>query len=277
MPTLTRKAFDRKSMPEYPFDIGYRWVRNGRATVQVPLTEDDFLHPQEEDRFLLTDAHSIAVAYLRHALETNLAAKSGFRVFSDHRIDFQSDGIEPMGPDIIAFDNFLIDWDPMVGTLPVIESGLKPLFVAEVTSISTRRSDLERKPPLYRQFGVPYYLIFDHFGGETEEFESDLIGYRLTAKGYVRMKADPEFGVWVPTVGMWFNFEGDRVVAYNAKKERIPNSLEMAQLLDEETARAEAETLRADAEKQRADALERELAELRAKLANPPSKKNGHK
>ena len=48
MATLTQKAFDRKSMPEYPFDIGTRWVKDGSVDVQIPLTEDDFLHPEED-------------------------------------------------------------------------------------------------------------------------------------------------------------------------------------------------------------------------------------
>ncbi len=270
MATVTSQAFDRKSMPEYPFDIGYRYVKNGSAMVQVPLTEEDFLHPQEDDRFMLTDAHTSAVTYIRHALKTVHADREGFRVFSDHRIDFQTDDIQPMGPDVIAFDDFDIDWDPTVGTLPVVENELKTLFIAEVTSISTRRMDLHRKPELYHRFHVPYYLIFDLFGGDGEEFESELVAFRWTQRGFVRVKADPAFGVWVPTVLMWFKFDGTRVIAFDEKKRRIPDSTEVTRLLEETSKRND--ELHADTKR-----LERELAELRAKLANPPSKKNGHK
>lgn len=261
MATATQKAFDRKSMPEYPFDIGYRWVKDGRVDVQVPLTEEDFLHPQEDDRFMLTDAHTAAIEYVKHALKWN-RYDATFRVFSDHRVDFQVAGVQPMGPDVIAFNRFDADWDPREGTIAVEDAGVEILMVAEMTSQSTRFIDLGRKPDLYFRAGVPYYLIFDIHAGDLRN-ESELIAYRATRRGFVRIKENLEYGVWIPTVGLWFRFEGDAVVAHTADKLRVPPS--------------EDESKRANAEKRRADALERELAELRAKLANPPSKKNGHK
>ena len=255
-----QKSFDRKSMPEYPFDIGYRWVKHGSVDVQVPLTEEDFLHPQEEDRFLLTDAHTVAIEYVKHALKWDRKEET-FRVFSDHRVDFQVAEIEPMGPDVIVLGEFAAEWNPRVGTLPIDELGVEMLLVAEMTSQSTRYVDLEEKPDLYFRCGVPYYLIFDLHAGPRRD-RSELLAFRASRKGFVRMKETPDNGVWVPTVGLWFKFEDDRVVAHTAEKVRIPEQDQVnAQLL---------------AEKQRADAAEKELAELRARVANPPAKKNGH-
>ncbi len=263
MGTLTRKAFDRKSMPEYPFDIGYRYVKDGQEWVQIPLTEEDFLHPEEEDQFLCTDAHSVTVTYLRQAIEIANQHRFTLRVFSDHRTDWEEPDIRPMRPDVAVYDHFEGEWNSHEGTLPVHEMEAVPLLVIEVTSPSTRNVDLGRKPPLYDDAKVPYFLIFDFYSSGLNEFVPELLAFRRTKRGYVRMKADADLGVWVPSVEMWFRFEGETVVAFNAKKERILTGVALAQRLDEET--------------KRADALENELAELRAKLANQPTKKNGHK
>ena len=265
-----------------PFSIGHRLLICGEETIEIPLTEADFLHPQEEDRFLLTDAHSRAVADIRAAIEFAHRGKTGVRAFIDHRVDWQTGNVLPMGPDMVAFGRFVAEWDPSVGTLPVATLGIETLLVAEVTSPSTRHIDVDFKPDLYHRCGVPYFLIFDLC--PTDRDEPQLLAYRATRKGYVEMKENAEYGVWVPTAEMWFKLEGDRVVAHTGQKERIPDHMALAQQLDEQTARAESEQARADAEKARADVekaradqLAKELDELRAKLTTPPTKKNGHK
>ncbi len=271
----TRVAALPKAQKVDPFRIGHRLLQRGNETIEIPLTEADFLHPQEEDRFLLTDAHSRAVAYLRHAIEFAHRGETGVRVFIDHRVDWQTGNVLPMGPDVIAFGKFLAEWDPYVGTLPVANLGVEPWLVAEVTSPSTRHIDVGIKPDLYHLARVPFFLIFDLC--PTDREEPQLLAFRATRKGYVEMKENPEYGIWVPTVEMWFKFDGDRVVAHTAKKEEIPDYDVLAQRLDEQTVRADSEQARADLEKARADQLAKELAELRAKHTNPPTKKNGHK
>jgi Uma2 family endonuclease len=299
------QKFDRKSLPEYPFDIGYRWVKDGSVDVQVPLTEEDFLHPEEEDRFMSTEAHVQAVTYLWQAIQSVHRDRSDIHVFCEHRVDWQEDGVRPMGPDVAVYDHFEDEWDRYVGTVPVQEWGITPILVIEVTSISTRLTDLERKPQLYDEAKVPYFLIFDFYSEGGLEVVPALVALRRTKRGYVRMKVDAEYGFWVPTVEMWFKFEGDRVVARDSRKERILSSLEKSEKIDEqqiqllaekqraehekhraeaekqraehEKQRAEHEKQRAEHEKQRADELAKELAELKAKLANPSTKKNGHK
>ena len=278
----TRVAALPKAQKIDPFRIGHRLLQRGNETIEIPLTEADFLHPQEEDRFLLTDAHSRAVVYLRHAIEFAHRGEAGVRVFIDHRVDWQTGNVLPMGPDVVAFGAVLAEWDPYLGTLPVAALGVETLLVAEMTSPSTRLIDIDVKPDLYHRVHVPYFLIFDLC--PTDREEPQLLAYRATRKGYVEIKENAQYGVWVPTVEMWFKLEGDRVVAHTAKKERIPDHNAMAQKLDEqaaradlEQARADLEQARADLEKARADQLARELAELRAKLTNPPTKKNGHK
>ena len=93
MATLTQKAFDRKSMPEYPFDIGTRWVKDGSVDVQIPLTEDDFLHPEEEDQFLSTQAHTSSVTYGRNGAKSRSKTSSGAMLDEGKKALFKKSGI----------------------------------------------------------------------------------------------------------------------------------------------------------------------------------------
>ena len=149
-----------------PFHIGTRYVKcvdaNGKPDVKlVPLSEEDFLHPQEEDRLMLTNAHSIAVWYLRQSIVQACRARPLVRVFSDHRIDWQHPDIAPHGPDVVVFDRFTAEWDELRGTLPVADLGLEVIAVFEVTSESTRHIDLDKKFIEYAVVGIPYYIVVD--------------------------------------------------------------------------------------------------------------------
>lgn len=256
----TRTLVKPKPQPADPFHIGYRLIRRGEETIQVPLTEADFLHPQEEDRFLITDDHANAMICIKQAIEVANREQSGVRVFCDHRTDWQAGNVLPMGPDVVAFGDFHVEWAGNVGTLTVEDLGVTKLLAVEITSPSTRHVDMGEKPPLYHRVGVPYLLIVDLCppGGA----EPQILGFRATRKEFVPLKENAEYGIWIPTVQMWFKLEGSRVVAHTAAKERILENRELVQKLDEKTARV--------------DELEQELAELLAKIANPSPKKNGN-
>ena len=217
---------------------------------------------------MITREHQAAMIYLSQAIEIATQQRPGVEVFADHRTDWQTGNVLPMGPDVVVFGDFHAEWDNSVGTLTVEDLGVTKLLVVEITSPSTRHVDLGEKPPLYHRVGVPYLLIVDLCppGGA----EPQLLGFRANRKEFVPLKDNAEYGIWIPSVQMWFKLEGSRVVAHTSTKERILENREYAKRLDEETVRAEAE-------KQRADGLEKEIADLRAKLANQPTKKNGHK
>ena len=213
-----------------PFRIGYRYVTavgpDGRERqVMVPLTEEDFLHPQEEDRQLLTDLHTVTVHYLRDAVRIANEGRPGFRVFSDHRIDWQVPGILPHGPDVVAFDNFYAEWDPLRGTLPVRDVGAEVLAVIEVTSEATRATDFEPKFLEYFDAGIPYYVILDAAG--PEGFEK-VLGYGPGDDGFEPLPRDDRLGVFVPSIDIWLRWAGDRFVAATESGTDIPTALEMA-------------------------------------------------
>ena len=115
----------------------------------------------------------------------------------------------------------------------------------------------------------------------------EVIGYRTTAKGYAPIEQDPEKGLWIPTVGVWFKIEADRISCRRANGERIADRAEILQELrteqelrvqatrraekegrkaKRETQRAEEEKQQAEKERQRANDLERKVRELEEKL-----------
>lgn len=281
----------------YPFHIGTRPVvhldhaGNFVEVEYIPLSEDDYLHPQEEDRQMLVEAHIAATNYLRHALLIATRDRPAIKIFADHRIDWQIEGIKPHGPDLVVFDNFTKAWDTREGALPVRDFGAKVVAAFEVTSPSTRHIDFDEKFEEFADAGIPYYLIVDT---AEPNGNSRILGYRLVAGEYRPMRRDPSLGFIIPPLKMYFRWENDRVIASDEDGNDIPDSPELATLYETatlrasvesdradaeaeranaaasrsgiEVERANAESARADAEASRADALAAELAELKARL-----------
>lgn len=243
-----------------PFRIGYRYVPavgpDGRERpVMVPLTEEDFLHPQEEDRFVANELHWVSMAYVRHAIEFVHRGRPGVRVFADHRIDWQVSGLLPHGPDVVAFENFWSDWDPSRGTLPVVDFDARVMAVLEVTSPETRRVDFEKKFQEFFDAGIPYYVILDVAGPEGHE---KVLGYGRGDDGFEPLPRDERHGVFVPNINIWLRWTGERFVAATEAGDDIPTGLELAD-------RADAEKRRADDATQQNEDLKRELAALKAR------------
>lgn len=290
MATETWPVPETKLPDGYPFHIGTRVIchRDDAGDIVdrecVPLTEEDYLHPEEEDRQMLVEAHYTAAYYLLHALKIGLVDRPELKVFCDHRIDWQIEGLKPLGPDVVVFDNFTKPWDPYPGTLPVRDFGAKAVAAFEVTSPSTRHIDFDAKFEAFADVGIPYYLIVDT---AEPNGEPRILGYRLYRGEYRPMHCDPKLGYIVPPLKMYFRWQDDRVIAADEDGHDIPDGPELAALYEAETERANAEAYRANAEAERAnaeaeranaetekskdataraDALAAELAELKARL-----------
>jgi len=266
-----------KRPKEYPFHIGTRLVNHRDADGKiigyeyVPLTEEDYLHPQEEDRFLSTDRHAVSLQYLNDALAIRLQDLPRMRAFCDHRMDWQIDGIEPHGPDVVVFDHFDIDYDDMLGTMRVKEVGADVVAVFEVTSESTRHIDFGDKFDEFLEVGIPYFIVIDAAAPNGVPI---VMGFRWVKGIYRELRQDPKLGVLVPPLSLWFRWERDRLVIADEDGKDIPSVVEVVSALEAEKAnviaekaRTEAEKAKAEAEKARADALALEVAELKAKLA----------
>ncbi|MGL6076335.1 MAG: Uma2 family endonuclease [Fimbriiglobus sp.] len=281
-----------------PYRIGYRYVPTGKLDAKghpvlekVPLTEEDYVHPQEGDRFLLTDAHTINYLILRNAMDVLVKNLPNAKVFSEHRIDWEYEGIEPHGPDLVVMEDCPADWDPYRGTFMVGEAGATPLAVFEITSPATRHKDFETKYLEYQEVGIPYYIIIDVAGPEGGQ---RILGFRHDGRSFRTMRLDERMGYMIPNLRLWIRWDNDRVMISDEDGTDIPDNTEVHELLREaraeletktqlltdtqaslkaerqkaetERQKAEAEKLRADAETKRADDLARELAELKARL-----------
>ncbi len=280
--------------PKDPFFYGWRYVRssssNGETRLeQVPLTRWDVLHPEEGDFIVTNENHARNCLYLQAALESALSERPDAKVFFDHRIDWQVPGILPHGPDLTAIENYPGGWNPLRGTFMMREMNARPLLVVEVTSPSTRETDINEKIIEYHAAGIPYYLIADVQNIEDEMLMT-VVGYRATAEGYVRLPNDEDGAVWIPSVKLWFHPEGLRVICRDGNRKKIPDRIELEQSVRDFLVRAEKAEVRAErsdaarlkaenelvTERQLSKAQAKEIAELRAKIANPQSKNNGH-
>lgn len=270
---------------EDPFSRGWRVVSETQAdgTIlerEIPLTEEDLLHPEEGDVIVQNGAHQRDVMYLFYVFDTVLAAREGTLVLSDHRVDWGVRGIRPHCPDVVVFEASP-GWDrTQLETFPARQAGARPLLVVEVTSPSTRRNDLEPKRDHYNHLGIPYYLIVDRLGGEAED-EVVLLGLRRGPRGWREARANEQGRLLLPTVDLWVGIEDDAVVCYDEAGEPYPVYADaMSRLTEEVEARREAlqeleksekklkrSQQRARRERQRREKAEAEAATLREEMA----------
>ena len=302
MSIATPYALDVGPPPEFsesdPYFYGWRTVEREQAdgttkSELIPLTEWDVLHPLEGDFIVLTDGHSRDCTYLQQCFEDIFQGRAHIKVFREHRIDWEVPKIIPHGPDITIVDGLTEEWDPTIGTFMMRQMNCEPLLVVEVTSPSTRKGDLHEKVKEYHKAGVPFYVIVDRHVSRSHP-KMEVIGYRTTAQGYAPIEQDPEKGLWIPTVGVWFKIEADRISCRRANGERIADRAEILQELrteqelrvqatrraekegrkakretqraEQESQRAEEEKQQAEKERQRANDLERKVRELEEKL-----------
>jgi colicin import membrane protein len=246
--------------PKDRFAYGWRYVktagRNGaEKTVQVPLTLEDILHPQEEDFRVLSQPHWQDAMYLYGVFKAALAKKTGAYVLGDCRVAWDRQGKYAHGPDIAVVFNVRAhqDW----ATFNVVKEKTKPALIVEVTSPSTRSTDLVNKVREYAEQGVPHYVIADAV--ERDDFRIlTLLDYHLSPeiKGYYSMPLDEQGRIRLPEVKLWLGTEEGRLACYDKKGNRKGTYAEVEQ------ARVEAEAKNKELA-ERLKAMEKEVHRLR--------------
>ena len=288
MSTQVLQEVEAKKPDGYPFHIGTRPVLHRDAAGSVvgyhyePLTEWDYLHPQEEDRFTSADLHSTTLHYLRHGLAIGLRHRTELKTYTALRIDWQRSDMEPHGPDAIVFEGMRPGFDRTEGTLPVEDFGAKVVAVFEVTSPATRHMDFGDKFDEFIVLGIPYFVVVD---AAAPNKKPTILAFKLSKRGYQLMVDSPKLGVRIPPLDIWLRWDSDRLIVADGVGNDIPGEVELVEAFDEqmaraemekaraetEKARAETEKARAETEKSRADTLARELADLKARLNGSPS------
>jgi Uma2 family endonuclease len=254
-----------------PWFYGWRYVRRTRPdgttySEQVPLTSWDVLHPQEDDFIVANDAHDRIRLYLKAVFRWRLADRpGGWLVLGDHRVDWQTAGLIPHGPDVTVLSGSG-PWDPHRGTYPVRDMGATPALVVEITSPSTREKDLDEKVTHYWRAGVPQYVIIDS-REEDAGWQVVFLAYTPGPSGPVRAVLREPNRAWLPALDLWLAAEGDQVVCLLPDGTPVGDFTEAMRELQAAERRAEAERRRADAERRRADE-ERRLREAERRRAD---------
>jgi colicin import membrane protein len=198
--------------------LGWRYVMrklpNGKQVQdQIPLTLEDLLHPKEGDVYVENSAHERDRTYLARAFEQRLAEDERALVLSDCCIDWDVPGLRNHSPDVLVV--FGIRRRRRVyRTFNVAREGVRPKLITEVVSPDSRVNDVEIKLDHYHRARVPYYIIVDRL---TDESPVKVIGYRYTAKRYVRMRPDAQGRLLLPGLGLRIGGKPDRVVLYDAE------------------------------------------------------------
>jgi Uma2 family endonuclease len=244
-----------------PFRIGWRDVYetlpDGKSVLrQVPLTLEDFLHPQEGDHFEESILHDVIRRYLADVFMSRVADTPGADVISNVGVYWDDPDYGHNCPDVaVIFDVKF----PKTKSFDVAEQGTRPRIILELTSPSTRIKDLGDKFETYHAVGIPYYIIIDRIRAANPWA---LTAYQYTPRKYLPILDRDEKGrLWLAPLNLWLAVDGDRVLCYDdLSEEPLGDYTRLSQEL--RIARQETE-----AERERADAAEQKLLELEVELA----------
>jgi Uma2 family endonuclease len=275
--------------PEDPFPYGWRYVtiqRNGEEELlQVPLTLDDVLHPEEEDFVIQLDEHFVLCKYMYEVLNWWLRDEPQTVVLCDMLIDWNKQGIRPHAPDVTVLRE--VQNRPHLTSYRLRETGGSPMLVIEVTSARTRHLDVQglRTPNKFQHYarvGIPIYVIVDLAKVERDEEEIvPLLAYRLNEAGqYTPIQWDAQGRLWLETVGLalgyddgevaWFDADGRVLHSYNGVVQAYEAAEQRAQTAEqraeEARQRAEEARQRAEEEQQRAQTAEQHAEEERQRV-----------
>lgn len=248
-----------KCAPELPnpFRFGWRDVQQigpdgSKRWVQVPLTAEDALHPQEGDHISENRQQCRDRSYLYSVLEWRLSGDPQALVLSDCLINWGVRGLGNHSPDISIFEGVRDPQHRNWGTFHVAAEGARPVLAIEIVSPDAhdrrvRDNDVVIKVREYYRAGVPLYIIVDQ---EREDGPRQLIGYRRGARKYLKIRPDVQGRLLLTAARLLLGLRDERVVCWDVDTgEEIGDLTSMAQARDAEAqARRAAETALAAAE-----------------------------
>jgi Uma2 family endonuclease len=271
-----------------PFRYGSRWRKvrlpNGDVTEQqIPLTAEDLLNPELGDEVTQSEAHFEFLHWLTDLLLRHYHSRQDIKLAGDMKMFWGIPGVKEPAPDVAIIPGVRKKFDMDRGSFDVVEEGVRPCLIIEVVSATdseVRRNDYEKKVEIYRQAGIPEYLICDPPTSVTRG-RLLLTGYRLRLTGqYGRIQPDSQGRLLSETTGLSFGVgkDGQSLTIFDTRTgEWLVDSGDLARReaearkIAEDLAAHEIEARRA-AEGQAAreaaarKAAEAEIAKLRAEL-----------
>jgi len=236
--------------------------KGGEKILYFPLTEAEFLHPQEGCHLPSNTFHENTRTEIKEILQRRYAQREDVGVFGDLIIKWGIEGLEDHCPDVcVVFGLHQKEADR--SDFIVSEEGTKPMVVMEVVSPRYRKADRETKVKEYARAGVEEYIIIDR-RRQRGQLLDEVLGYRLEEGScYGPITPDEEGRIFCQALDVWIGmFEGKVMLFEGATGEPLPTSQALEQIAEQERQRAEQERQRAEQERQRAQRLAERLRQL---------------
>lgn len=250
--------------------------------VYVPLTPEEFLHPEEDYRMPISAFHNRTNDALFDMLSGRYENDPTVEVFHDLLIDWDIPDLASHSPDSAVIFNVKSGKDINQTRFNVAVEGTRPSLIIEVVSPRYRKEDRVTKVEEYERARVLEYIILDQFrrGGQTVD---EILGYELWQGRYRPMIPDEQQRLHSRTTGLFISLHdgkviledavsGDRLLTFHELRER--NSELAARALIAEQRASEEQQAREVAEQQARD-LKAELEALRAQVKGSRRKKDG--
>ena len=225
----------------------------------VPLTLDEFLHPQEGYHLPNSTFHDDIAGTAKDLLTRRYANDDTVGVYRDLIIKWDNPNLDDHCPDTfvaIGITNKQENRRQFV----VGKEGVRPALIIEVVSPRYRQADREIKVVEYARAQVQEYVIIDRRIQRGQELD-EILGYRLVQGHYQPITPDEEGRIFCETVGLCLSFiEGHLVMEDAQTGERLLTSSELAST-NQELASTNQELAAA------IEQVERQAAEMEALLA----------
>lgn len=266
------------------FPYGWRHVAetlpDGRiAYRRAPLTQADFLDPQEGDQLIQSNIHLQQSVAIYDMLDNRYAHEPSIGVFMDMKMRWSIPGLPEPAPDVAVVPN-LKNKEAERGSFDVVKEGTRPCLIVEIMSPHYPGDDTN-KVDIYERVGIAEYIIINPYTG-AEGGDWQLWGYRLVGQEYQPIEPDEQGRLLSQATGIWFELDesrrwvvltdattGERLLT--AREEREGRLEERAARLKAE-AQAETEAARAATEAQARLEAEARAADLAARLRDLEAK-----
>ncbi len=197
------------------------------ATVQVPLTASEFLHPQEGYRLPNSTFHDDVAGGAKEMLARRYVSNPDIAAFRDLLIKWDIADLGDHCPDtFVAFG--LRNKEQNRTEFLVAEEGVRPALIIEVVSPRYRKVDRETKVVEYAKAKVQEYLVIDRRTYRKQVLD-EVLGYRLVSGYYQPITPDEEGRILCETVGLWVSLQDGRLIMEDAQTgQRLKTSVELA-------------------------------------------------
>jgi Uma2 family endonuclease/FtsZ-binding cell division protein ZapB len=195
--------------------------------VMIPLTELEFLHPQEGYRLPNSTFHGTVAGDVKDMLSRRYANNPEVGIFQDLLIGWDFD-MNDHCPDV--FVAFGIRHKEQNRTKFVVaDEGTRPAFILEVVSARFRKADRETKVVHYARAGVQEYVICDR-RTYRKQLTEEVLGYRLIGGHYQPITPDDEGRILCQTLGLWISLQAGQIILEDAQTgERLKTAQELSQ------------------------------------------------